>query len=151
MSTRPLILLAMILPATVAVIACSSAPAPAPAKDHTTDPDDTKDQPPTQSADVTSKPAPAPTPTPSAAPPPAPVLDAGLDAAKPPPTPVQPPPGQTTQFCAMLSRCCGNLDTFNAIACTGTALAGDETACGVELAVCNAGGIDFGGLFGTNN
>jgi hypothetical protein len=43
---------------------------------------------------------------------------------------------------------------FQVLACGGTSVLGNETACGVELAVCQGGGIDtsgIGDLFKSNN
>jgi PBP1b-binding outer membrane lipoprotein LpoB len=149
MSTRSLIILSMVLPATVAIVACSSAPPPAPApSDKSTD--NGNDNTASNSQDVTSTPSATVTAPPKPLVIDAGIADSGVDAAKTP-TPVQGAPQPTTHFCTQLSQCCGNLSTFQALACTGTAIAGDETACGVELAVCNAGGIDFGGLFGDDD
>jgi hypothetical protein len=133
---------------TAAVVACSSpppkkaTPKPADSGDPNGDGNNSQEQ---SSAQTT--------PPPAAAPPAAPVAlpDAGLrfpDASLPPPPPgAQKPPAPTTRFCMALSQCCGSLpDMFQVLVCGGTAVAGNEDACGLELAVCQAGGIDTSGI-----
>ena len=71
---------------------------------------------------------------------PAPTHDAGADSSTAP---------VTTQYCKDLNGCCGSLtDTIEKFACIGVAIAGKETPCRVELAVCSAGGLGLGGLGG---
>jgi hypothetical protein len=147
MRTERFRLLALLVPAAITVVACSGVEDPAPKKTNTkkASNDDNEEA---QESNLTRKETPAATAAAPAAapPPPAAVPDAGVDAAKPPPTQVKPPDPPATRFCQNLSRCCGSLDFYQSLACTATVFAGDETTCGVELAVCQAGGIDFDGI-----
>jgi hypothetical protein len=160
MRTERFRFLAVVLPVFTlgAIVACSGPEDPAPHKVTKGDDDDDDDKNTKSSdSDLTTKkqtpPASAPPPPVNAAPPP--VLDAGNDATPPAPAPAKPaqPQPPATQFCRTLSRCCSTLDFFESLACTGTAMAGNETACGVELGVCSAGGFgeigdQFGDFFG---
>jgi hypothetical protein len=138
--------------AAVAVVACSSDPpkkAAAKKDDTKNAKDDTQPQEQEQTA------APRPTTAPSAAPPPDAGLNAFPDASIPRPPPNSLPPAPTTQFCRQLAGCCGQLGILDQVACRLTAGYNDETACGVELAVCSGGGFsgiaDGLGLFQSNN
>ena len=88
----------------------------------------------------------SPVSTPTAAPttpPPSGTHDAGADSSTAPPV--------TTTYCRDLNGCCGSLtSTFERLACLGVAIAGKETPCRVELAVCSAGGIGAIGGGGGN-
>ena len=48
----------------------------------------------------------------------------------------------TTTYCKDLNGCCGSLtNTVERLACIGVSIAGKETPCKVELAICSGGGI----------
>jgi hypothetical protein len=158
MRTERLRLLAFLVPTTlaaVAVVACSSDP---PKKAASTKKDTSGDKDTKSDTDATEQQQTAPRPTTTTTAPPPP-FDAGArafpDASLPKPPPNSQPPAPTTQFCRQLAGCCGQLGVLDQVACRLTAGYNDETACGVELAVCSGGGFegigDSLGLFNQNN
>jgi hypothetical protein len=92
-------------------------------KKKTTAPPETEDQPKQATTNVPEASVPLPTP------------DAGVDSS----TTTQPQP--STTYCRDLNSCCLTLGTFEKFACIAVSVAGKETICQVELALCSGGGI----------
>jgi hypothetical protein len=139
------------LSATAALVACSSSPppkksTPAAASTSNTDTSGSNDNSASQSSQISQPTAAATATTPHSLP------DASLP--KPPPDAPKPPP-PTTHNCIALASCCGNMpDLFQQLACGGTSVSGDETACQLALGICQGGGLDLSGitdLFGQSN
>jgi hypothetical protein len=141
MRTNVLRALAFIVPASLAIVACSSGETGKKDRQSDRDRDDDDDKTAREENNVTESPKSAEV----VPPPPPPVYP---DAAAPLQPPVQ---NQVTNFiCQELMRCGASLGFVEQIGVSMIAQTNKTLYCSVGLAACRAGYLDLGGVFGSS-
>jgi hypothetical protein len=140
MRTNVLRALAFLVPASLAIVACSSAETGKKDRSSSSRDDDDDDKTTREENNVTESPKSA-----EVVPTPPPVIP---DAA----APLQPPPqNQVTNFiCQELMRCGATLGFVEQIGVSMIAQTNKTLYCSVGLAACRSGYLDLGGVFGSS-